>query len=139
MIKKVIATFLFIVSFLFYSGCSEIREGNRQQHLVYDISPDSVFVLVQTLPPDSLVLLDVRTLEEYSKGHIPGAVNIDYYSRDFEDRVSELEKQKFYIVYCRSGRRSRAAGEIMVKLGFPNVYNMEGGFELWVEKGFPSQ
>jgi len=135
--RRGIVPFLFIA--LFLSSCAGIRQNKQQQPGVCDISPDSVFTLVQTLPSDSLVLLDVRTPEEYSEGHISGAVNIDYYSGDFEDRISRLEKQKFYIVYCRSGRRSKAAVGIMMKLGFSDVCNMEGGFRLWVERGFPYQ
>lgn len=84
-----------------------------------------------------LVVLDVRTEEEFQSGHIPGAVNIDYKSEDFKDKVSGLDKGKTYITYCRSGRRSALSSEIMNDIGFEKVYTIEGGIQAWSQYGFP--
>ena len=84
-----------------------------------------------------LVVLDVRTEEEFQSGHIPGAVNIDYKSEDFKDKVSKLDMDKTYITYCRSGRRSALSSEIMNDIGFEKVYTIEGGIQAWSQYGFP--
>ena len=82
-------------------------------------------------------LLDVRTVAEYQEGHIPGSLNIDV--RDeagFPIAVDEqLNKDKKVAVYCRSGRRSRAAAEILLKKGFKKVYNLDKGILNWMEEG----
>lgn len=81
-------------------------------------------------------LLDVRTLEEYTEGHIPGCLNIDVKDEaGFPAAVDELlDKSKKIAVYCRSGRRSRTAAEILVKKGF-KVYNLDKGILNWIEEG----
>lgn len=86
---------------------------------------------------DSFVLIDVRTLEEYSEGHIKGAVNLDFYKTTFEDDIDELDKRKRYLVYCRSGNRSRQAMYLMRDLGFEEVYNLSDGIISWNENNYP--
>jgi rhodanese-related sulfurtransferase len=79
----------------------------------------------------NVVILDVRTAEEFSTGHIPGALNIDLEKPGFEDSVRNLDPGKTYLLYCRSGRRSGIAGTKMRSMDFPRVYNLEGGIEKW--------
>ncbi len=86
---------------------------------------------------DSFVLIDVRTHEEFREGHIKGAVNIDFYKTTFEDDIDEFDKRKRYLVYCRSGSRSRQAMYLMRDLGFEEVYNLSNGIISWNENNFP--
>ena len=81
------------------------------------------------------VILDVRTPKEFADGHIAGAVNIDYRSKDFPDKVAALDKGKTYLVYCALGGRSTGACDKLTKLDFPHLYNLEGGITRWQREG----
>ena len=72
------------------------------------------------------IILDVRTQEEYDEAHIPGAIVIP--NTEIEARAeSELpDKDQMILVYCRSGRRSKLAAEILVELGYTNIYEFGG-------------
>lgn len=86
---------------------------------------------------DSVQLLDVRTPQEYAEGHIDGALNINVQSDDFRQRAEkELSKDSTILVYCRSGRRSMEAAEILTKLGY-KVVNLKGGIIEWEGDGLP--
>jgi len=80
-------------------------------------------------------ILDVRTPEEYAEGHIKGALLADYNGPTFkEDALKVLEKGKKVAIYCRSGRRSAAAAQILSKEGF-TLYNLETGIVGWTKEG----
>jgi rhodanese-related sulfurtransferase len=81
-----------------------------------------------------LVILDVRTLEEYESGHVQNAVLIPV--TELQDRIGELDKEKETLVYCRAGRRSVTASEMLVANGFVSVYNMLGGITAWRDAGY---
>ena len=83
------------------------------------------------------VILDVRTAEEVAEGHLAGAKNIDVQSDLFDVSIEQLDKDKTYLLYCRSGKRTAVAGAKMKAAGFKNVYMMEGGITAWKEKGKP--
>ena len=86
---------------------------------------------------NSVQLLDVRTPQEYAEGHIAGALNINVQSDDFQQVAEkELSKDSTILVYCRSGRRSMNAAEILTKLGY-KVVNLKGGIIEWREDGLP--
>lgn len=81
---------------------------------------------------NNAVILDVRTPEEYGKGYIPGAVNIDIYlGQGFLDEIRKLNTSKNYYVYCKAGGRSAQACSVMKQLGFNNAYNLKGGYSRW--------
>tara|TARA_R110002049_G_scaffold44064_2_gene129179 strand:+ start:288 stop:605 length:318 start_codon:yes stop_codon:yes gene_type:complete len=81
---------------------------------------------------DNAVILDVRTGDEVEEGVIKNAVHIDIYKgQEFIDALEDLDKNKNYYVYCRSGNRSAQACAIMDQLGFVNAYNLEGGILQW--------
>lgn len=84
----------------------------------------------------SYVLLDVRTPEEYLQGHLKGANNINFHNETFEDMLEDMDKKKKYLVYCRSGNRSRKTMFLMRDLGFEEVYNLEEGIISWDEQGY---
>lgn len=88
-------------------------------------------------PPEDLVILDVRTQEEFDEGHIDGAVMIDFYGEDFVDRLAALDPDVPYVLYCRSGNRSASAGSIMAELGFQSVDDVDGGIISWQATGLP--
>ena len=75
-------------------------------------------------------LLDVRTAKEYSEGHIPGAINIDVNSPDFEEKIKTLDKKENVAIYCRSGRRSKVAANKLTSAGF-KVIELNTGFLSW--------
>ncbi|GLU54152.1 thioredoxin domain-containing protein [Dyadobacter frigoris] len=80
-------------------------------------------------------LLDVRTPEEYSQGHLEKAENIDYRNAAFKDQVEKLDKNKPVFVYCLSGGRSGQAAKILHEKGFTDVYDMQGGYLKWTSSG----
>jgi rhodanese-related sulfurtransferase len=82
-------------------------------------------------------ILDVRTKAEVDQGIISGAVNIDVLQDDFVNKIAELDKNQPVVLYCKVGGRSSKAAEIMVDKGFKYVYNLEGGYDLWKESGYP--
>lgn len=84
-----------------------------------------------------LVILDVRTPEEFSAGHLEGATMIDFYEADFAARIAELDRDVPYLLYCRSGNRSGSAADIMKDLGFADVVDIDGGITAWVGAGEP--
>ncbi len=82
-------------------------------------------------------LIDLRTDDELkNKGFIKGAVQIDYFKKDAEVVISKLDKKKTYLIYCAGGGRSGECTELMQKLGFLHVVNLEKGFDDWKKKGF---
>ena len=84
---------------------------------------------------DTIQLVDVRTVAEYSEGHIPGSININVLDNEFGTNIEELlQKDRPVAVYCKSGRRSRNAANILVKKGF-KVYNLDKGILDWKELG----
>jgi rhodanese-related sulfurtransferase/thioredoxin-related protein len=83
------------------------------------------------------VILDVRTPAEFSAGHIPGAVNLDYNAPDFQAKAAALDKSRTYLVHCAVGGRSVRACEKLSHLDFPSLYNLPGGFKAWAKAGQP--
>ena len=77
-------------------------------------------------------LLDVRTEDEFLDGHIPGAINIEIGEMSDED-IEQLDKEKTYVLYCRSGGRSSRAAQMLEALDFGDIYNLEGGYMEWVK------
>ncbi len=73
------------------------------------------------------VLLDVRTKEEYTEGHLEGAINIDFHDPAFSSHLQQLDKTVPYFVYCRSGNRSGQTVSLMKKSGFTSIYELKGG------------
>lgn len=83
----------------------------------------------------SLVVLDVRTPEEYAAGHVPGAINVPY--DQIASRLAELEasRERPIVVYCRTGRRAGIALQTLHDAGFIHLMHLTGDLPGWAEKG----
>lgn len=87
--------------------------------------------------PDPPILVDVRDPDEYRDGHIEGATNV---SRGFlEFRIGSVvpDPTRTVVLYCQTGLRSILAGKVLKELGYPNVINLQGGYQKWVQSGLP--
>jgi phage shock protein E len=84
-----------------------------------------------------VVVLDIRRAVELEDGRIARAKNIDFYGKDFADQLKALDREKPYLVHCASGGRSTKSLETFKKLGFKQIYHLDGGFNGWKEAGLP--
>ena len=80
-------------------------------------------------------LVDVRTFEEFQSGHISSAINIDFFSADFIDKIKEFDTSLNLILYCRTDNRSSKSAKILADNDFKNVYVIKGGIEEWISQG----
>jgi rhodanese-related sulfurtransferase len=79
----------------------------------------------------NIVIVDVRTPSEVAQGAIKDSINVDVSAPDFKGKIAGLDKEKTYMVYCRSGVRSVRACNIMSENGFKNLVNLQGGYQAW--------
>lgn len=93
---------------------------------------------IQANPPENLVILDVRTPEEFAEGHLEGAIMIDFYRDDFTELLAGLDPDVPYLLYCRSGNRSGQTAAAMTELGFSDVADIDGGIVSWTQSGLPT-
>ena len=84
-----------------------------------------------------LVVIDVRTADEFKAGHIAGAKNIDIMADDFAQQIAALDKTKTYLVHCAAGGRSGRACKVPEVQQLGTVYHMNEGFKAWEKAGKP--
>jgi len=98
------------------------------------VTPQQVHEL-QVKKDPSLLVIDVRSAEEYAAGHVPGAVNIPH--DQVASRLAEIPKDKEVVLYCRSGRRSGLAAETLEANGYKNLQLLQGDMPGWEKAGLP--
>ena len=86
-----------------------------------------------------VIVLDVRTPEEFKAGHIAGATNIDFNSSDFDKVIASLSKTNSYLVHCAVGGRSTRSLKLFQKDHFQSIYHLDGGIEAWEKAGLPTE
>lgn len=91
--------------------------------------------IIETHP--EVVVLDVRTGREFRNGHIKGAININYFSWSFREKIAELDKNLTYVIHCKSGGRSGWAAPILKSFEITSVVHMDGGTDAWIEASYP--
>lgn len=114
-----------IVSAVLVFGCSKTSDNEAL------VDADTFGKLIQDSHDE--IILDVRTPEEFAEGHIPGAVLINLYDADFQNKVNALDRSKPILVYCAAGVRSEKASEILKDSGFKKVYHLKNGVKAWSE------
>ncbi len=96
----------------------------------------SVETFAQRLASDGYTVIDVRTPQEYATGRLAqDAVSINFYDKDFRQKIASLSRDAKYLIYCRSGNRSGQALAIMKNLGFTHVEELGGGVNAWQKAG----
>lgn len=109
---------------MLFSGC-----GNAK-----DISADT---LAKQLTSKELLILDVRTPQEYSAGHVPGAINMPHTSISSQLDKLQDDKNKIIVIYCKSGRRAAMAEQTLSSAGFKQLLHLDGDMNGWQAGNHP--
>ena len=123
--KRIVVLIFCLVSFL-PSGLSQNISALQADSLIMARGNDTTFVI-----------LDVRTGMEYQQGHLENSLQINYLDRKDRKRIYKLDKDKAYLIYCRTdGRTTKLSGKMKI-MGFKEVYNMVGGIKAWQNADLP--
>ena len=120
-------------------SCSRPDSATRQHAVPKAHSRVDIDEFAELVKKRDTVLLDVRTPEEFAAGHIPGARNLNVNDPGFRAQIAELDPEITYLVYCRSGRRSQGACQIMGQAGLDRLYELMPGFNGWKSAGMSSE
>ena len=103
----------------------EVKNGKKAEYK--KITSDEAKKMIET---QKVIVVDVRTLEEYTEGHIPNAISVPLETIENEAEAKLKNKDALILVYCRSGRRSREAALKLIEKGYTNVIDF-GGIQDW--------
>ena len=143
MAKKSLKNLMILVlSVLLVAGAVVTGGCVGKAQIVETITPQEAFSLIQENQdnPD-FVIIDLRWSEAFAYEHIENAINIYYFSETFQDELSQLDKDKTYLIYCTCPTCSGIDGRtlnMMAELNFSEVYKMSGGCIRWKLEGFPA-
>ena len=118
-------------SILMILGFSMIGCGKEEERMDVTYKTISMQEAVELMEQENdYIILDVRTVEEYESGHIPGAICVQNEEIGSESIPELPDKEKLIMVYCRSGNRSKQAAEKLAKIGYSNIVEF-GGIRDW--------
>lgn len=125
--RSIVWAWLMTLTLLFGCVSKQQSEGTTE---IINVEPQPFVTAIQDL---NISVIDVRTAAEYAEGHLPDALSIDVKEPDFVSKVEAAlgdagEGKKEVAVYCRSGKRSRRAAEMLQEKGYV-VYNLVGGYK----------
>lgn len=123
--KYIIIAVVIVLAFAFMA----FRNVSQQNSCFENLSPAEFKKMLEE--QEDVVLLDVRTDNEFNSGHIQDAKNVNYFASNFRQKIKEMNQDKTYLVYCRSGGRSAKACNILCQEGMTKVYNLSGGILAW--------
>ena len=103
----------------------EVKNGKKAEYK--KITSDEAKKMIET---QKVIVVDVRTLEEYTEGHIPNAISVPLETIENKAEAKLKNKDALILVYCRSGRRSREAALKLIEKGYTNVIDF-GGIKDW--------
>ena len=132
--RQLKALLLLFVVFVISCGSNQTERASNSG-FIKDIKLKEALNLINST--DVIVVLDVRTPQEFASGHIKGAININIGDADFKSKIENLDRDKTYFVYCASGYRSSGTINLMKKLNFKFVYHMDEGIAGWGKAGYP--
>jgi thioredoxin 1 len=112
-------------------ACSNLQSQNSK----FNLTPTEFNEKMSST--SEALLLDVRTPEEYEKGHLNSSKNIDWNASNFDSQIALLDKSQPVFVYCLSGGRSSSAANKMRQEGFKEVYELKGGIMKWRAENLP--
>lgn len=115
----------FVLLFLLVVSAFVAQAQSVQKHTL----PNKKFE--RKMQKKDAIVLDVRTAEEFKAGHLPNAINIDVQQEDFKQQLANLNKNKMYLIYCKSGRRSEKALKTFFAEGFKKAYHLKEGYVNW--------
>lgn len=122
--RQILNTFFFLSAF-FYANTMSAQNQTREAKVKVEEFEQKI------KSSDDPQIVDVRTPEEYKKGHVKDALNVDWNSEEFDNMVKALDKNQPVYVYCLSGGRSAKAAERLKETGFTEIYELEGGMMAW--------
>ena len=128
---KIVAFLAVVLAGMFLSGCASAAEEKTASPARAEyvrITPEKAHAMLGE--NQELILVDVRTPEEYAEKHIPGAKLIPNESIQKEP-IEGLAKDAVILVYCRTGHRSQQAANKLLDMGYEHVYDIEGGITHW--------
>lgn len=135
MAKRGLPVVLLVLALL-VAGCGGGEGAATAEAVIETVSAADASALLAE-GPAGLVVLDVRTPEEFAAGRLAGAVNLDFYAAAFADDLAALDRETPYLLYCRTDNRSGQVREMMRSLGFREVHEIDGGIVAWAEAGLP--
>jgi rhodanese-related sulfurtransferase len=143
MMKNLSLTFVTLFTLLMMSSLASCQDTKTQSGQANPgstginevLNPAQFWEKYQSL--EGAQLVDVRTPGETAQGIIEGAGEVDFRQGDFSEKIAQYDKEKPIFLYCRSGRRSASAANMLGKMGFKEVYDLKGGMLSWQAKGMP--
>lgn len=127
---------VFISGLLISNACTS---GNPvdDDHISKHIDAKEANQIIQNnLNNKDFVILDTRTEGEFNSGHIENCILVVFSHPSYKDELKKLDKNKKYLLYCRSGNRSGQTLKMMEKFGFKEAYNLKGGIIAWSREGY---
>ena len=112
-----------LLAVMMLTACGELNKSDREATYMNITAEEAKGIMDRE---EGYIILDVRTQEEYDQGHIPGAIQISH--EEIAEKAENVltDKDQLILVYCRSGRRSKIAAEILVDLGYTNIKEFGG-------------
>ena len=112
-----------LLAVMMLTACGELNQTDREATYMNITAEEAKGIMDRE---EGYIILDVRTQEEYDQGHIPGAIQISH--EEIAEKAEDVltDKNQLILVYCRSGRRSKIAAEILVDLGYTNIKEFGG-------------
>jgi len=134
--------FLLLAVNLYFVGCKEAVDNQKDE--TQQTGKSTLFAkkvnakaFKNIIATDSVLIIDVRTPDNFIDGHIPGAINLDWTNQErFNEKIKTLAKDQTVLLYCNSGHRSTLATQYLKEQGFEKLYNLETGIEGWKAENY---
>lgn len=128
--------FLIVILWIGFNSCGQKKQNEQAKDVVSKTNISLITAAELNQISDSILIIDVRTPEEFASGHIENSININMQSVDFMEQIATLEKGQSVYLYCKKGGRSNRAARMIQEMEFKNIYDLKGGILQWEKEGY---